>query len=349
MSRWRARWLSAGFAAAGGLALAACAAAVPNAVGPGATSPPAPASSGAATGPQGGGSGRPAAALTGLPVSSASAARPAVALVVSGAHPKGLGAADLVFEEFTSPVRFVAVYQSRTAGTVGPIGAIRPADGQMLSVLHPLIGYQGAAAPYFTKSLDKAKVTDAGFPKHPSLYRGGTGDLTTSTWAIAGAVHGATAPPPLFQYRGPGAGTLAGSGVSRPDAVRITVPGSGVQDWDFDSHADRWTLSRGGPHVQAANVVIQTVPYQRLTVSRRQGIFVRNARVLGTGRAEVLSGSAPGGSGGTAAAGTWSKPNSGDVTNYFDSHGSLMMLQPGPTWIILAPPGTHVGASGGHQ
>ena len=64
------------------------------------------------------------------------------------------------------------------------------------------------------------------------------------------------------------------------------------------------------------------------------------------GRAEVLSGSVGGNGGGTAATGTWAKTHIRDVTNYLEDKGSPMAFQPGPTWIILAPPGTTVSTSG---
>ena len=48
----------------------------------------------------------------------------------------------------------------------------------------------------------------------------------------------------------------------------------------------------------------------------------------------------------TAATGTWSKPHTSDLTNYFDTSGAPMAFLPGPTWIILAPPGTHVSTGG---
>jgi hypothetical protein len=73
---------------------------------------------------------------------------------------------------------------------------------------------------------------------------------------------------------------------------------------------------------------------------------VPSAEITGTGRAQVFSGGSRDGSGGTVAAGTWSKPHINDLTNYLDSTGAPMAFQPGPTWIILAPPGTRVRAAG---
>jgi len=125
--------------------------------------------------------------------------------------------------------------------------------------------------------------------------------------------------------------------------VSVTLPGLGTQDWSFDSSTDRWVLKSGGPSVQVANLVIQYVSYKTVNVNPKHGIVVPAASVTGTGRAEVFSGSLSGGSGGTAASGTWSKPHTTSLTNYFDSSGSPMAFSPGPTWILLAPSGTKVG------
>jgi Protein of unknown function (DUF3048) C-terminal domain len=292
---------------------------------------------------------RPLAPLTGLPAASAVAAgRPAVALDLAGPDPSGLTSADVIFQEFSSPVRYVAVFQSKQA-TAGPVTGTQPADRQALSVLHPLIGYDGAAAPFFITSLDKSKlVKDAGYGGHPSLYTTGTQGLIASTKAITNAVTGHAAPPPLFRYRGAssGADTLAATGVSRPTSARVTIPGYGTEYWAFSPRHNSWELTSGGPRVRVANVVVQTVSYKSISINRRAGLSAQVAQVIGSGRTKVLSGSATGGSGGTAASGTWSKPRINDVTIYLETSGSPMAFQPGSTWIILAPPGTQVSTSG---
>ena len=281
------------------------------------------------------------APLTGLPASTSAAARPAVALDLAGPDLQGLTSADLVFQMATTPVRYIAVYQSRMSVTAGPVTTTEPADRLVLAVLHPLLGYDGAALPYFVKLLDnpKGKVTDAGYARYPSSYTATSLGVNTSPEAILKAVSGDTAPPPLFQYRGAASGdsTLASTGEWKPSSVQVTIPGEGIEQWSFSTHSGRWTLTSGGPRVQVANLVVERVPYRQISVNRRHGITVANAEVAGSGRTEVFSGSA---SGGTAASGTWSKPHTGSVTNYFDSGGSLMAFQPGPTWVILAPPGT---------
>jgi hypothetical protein len=95
-----------------------------------------------------------------------------------------------------------------------------------------------------------------------------------------------------------------------------------------------------------ANLVIQSVSYKTINVSAKRGISASSAQVLGSGKAEVFSGSVHGSSGGTGASGTWDKPHDSLLTNYFSSSGAPMAFDPGPTWVILAPPGTAVSTSG---
>src|SRR5215470_16797450 len=109
-----ARWTGAGLAVTLGLMVTACGTA-PQVMGtPGAApSPDAPAGTAAASASSAssaGGTGQPLAPLTGLPVGGADALRPAIALVITGPHPRGLMSADVVFQEFSTPVRFIAVY-----------------------------------------------------------------------------------------------------------------------------------------------------------------------------------------------------------------------------------------------
>lgn len=344
----RARGAVAGLAVAGlAVAAAGCGQGPPNPTGqgPGSASGSPPASPSATS------SGRPLAPLTGLPAAStADAAKPAVALMVSGTNPVGLGSADIVYEEISSVVRYIAVYQSSQTATVGPITTTSPTDREALAVLHPVVGYDGAAAGFIIKLLDATKVIDAGYAGHPSLYTSAADGLTTTPQTLAQGVKGGTAPPPMFQYRGSGSGTslLAARGVSRPTGVSLTIPGLGTQNWSFDSHSDRWSLTSGGPAVQVANLVVQDVSYKTVNINPKHGITVAAAEITGGGKAEVFSGSASGStSSGTAASGIWSKPHVSSVTNFFTSNGTtLMSFLPGPTWVILAPPGTQVATSG---
>jgi hypothetical protein len=242
----------------------------------------------------------------------------------------------------TTPERFIAVYQSRSASAVGPVTSTQPTDREALAVLHPLIAYDGAPAKFFITMLDKSTVTDVDHRTHPTLYRTTSSGLTTSTREIIKAAHGDTAPPSLFQYGK--AGRLAGR-QSAARSVRLVIPGNGTQEWTFSKSADRWALTRGGPRVQVANLAIEWVPYRQVGVGAHAKVKVSSAQVVGKGRAEVLSRGSRGSSDGTAAVGIWSKPVSHALTSFFDAHFAPMTFQPGPTWVVFAPPGTRVSTS----
>lgn len=283
--------------------------------------------------------------LTGLSVSAAVAQRSAVAVAVSGSDPVGLGSADVVFAEMTSPARYLAVFQSNQTSTVGPVTQTQPMDGQALSVLHPFIGYDGGTSS-FVSVLDATKIVDAGYLTHPSLYSAGSGGLTVSTSALAGIGRSDGPPPGLFAYRSPGA-SLAPGHETHPTSVRIDIPGQAAEQWSFDAKADRWTETSGGPRVSVTNLIIQIVSFKTVYLSHKYGQATQSARVFGSGSMTVFSGTAPGATtGGTAATGSWRKPGLATLTTYLDSAGTPMDFAPGPTWIVLAPPGTHASQAG---
>lgn len=309
--------------------------------------------------PAAGGSASPGSAprtwiapLTGLPVSGGRAAgRPAVAVSLSGGQPQGLGSADVVYEELASPPRYVAVFQSHDAASVGPVGQTRPMDGQALSVLHPLTAYDGGT-PSFIRVLDESAVVDVGYAGHPSLYHQATQGPMVSTGQVQQAARD-TAPPQLFTYQGSGVGdapSFASTGAWRTSVLRITAPGQATQVWRFDPRAHAWQQVAGGPSVRVANVVVQDVAYKTVFLSRKYGLTTTSARVVGSGSALILSETpATAGSSGTAVRATWSKPGVRDVTAYLDARNTPIGFQRGTTWVILAPPGTQATANGGRS
>jgi Protein of unknown function (DUF3048) N-terminal domain/Protein of unknown function (DUF3048) C-terminal domain len=291
----------------------------------------------------------PSAPLTGLSAGRAGAAGPAVALAVAGRHPRGLSAADVVYEELGTPARYVAVFQSRQASDIGPISGIRPTDGQLLSVLRPLTGYR-SGTPYFIKVLDQSSIVDLGYPSHASLYSARGGSLWAATARLERAAHAPT-PPQLFPYRGQDSDSqnLASTGQWRAASATVTFPRRGSQRWAsqrwvYDERSKLWSRVGGGPRARAANLVIQTVHYKTVFLSRKLNRTALAAKVLSSGPVTVLSGAsgAQRGAGGLAASGQWRKPGMTAVTQYLDGGGFPMVLQPGRTWVILAPYGTRI-------
>jgi hypothetical protein len=347
-ARWLAgatRWVTA---AAAGLMLSSCGA--PNVIGRAAAparSSATPAGSSAAASPAAAG---PFAPLTGAPVSAARARRPAVALAIAGAHPAGLAQADVVYEEISTPIRYLAVFQSGQAANAGPITGTRPADGMIVSVLHAVVGYDGGT-PGFIDVLHHQQVTDMGASTHAPLYRPGPTGLIANTAGFQRA-H-ASPPPALFSFRGEGLNTsaqLATSGTWRAASLRIRIPGQPPQRWRYDAAAKCWQPGQGPPATCAANLVVQIVIYKQVYLSHRYGITAPSARVFGAGAAVVLSNTAKtsmSGPQGLAVHALWTKPGAADLTNFTDRQGSPVEFAPGRTWIILAPLGSRVSTSPG--
>ncbi len=77
--------------------------------------------------------------------------------------------------------------------------------------------------------------------------------------------------------------------------------------------------------------------YKQVYLSHRYGTTAPSPVVLGTGPARVFS---SGKDGGTSATGSWAKRGIANFPAYLDSSGYPMTFAPGPTWIVLAPPGT---------
>ncbi len=346
-----ARGAAAALAAVAGLAIGGCAGGPSDFIAPAAqrtTTPAAPGPSGSAA-PSAPASSTPLAPLTGLPATSARAAgRPAVALPLSGGQLQGLGSADVVFEEMTSPLRYIAVFQSHDDSSVGPVGQTRPTDAQVLSVLHPLTAYNGGT-PSFVRVLDKTQVVDVGSVRYPSLYHPGAQGPTVSTNEVRGSARD-SAPPQLFTYQGSGVGEEAGFasiGAWRTSSLRMAAPGQATETWVFGARSHLWRLVSGGPAVRVANIVVQKVPYKTVFLSHKYGLTTTSARVIGAGGAIILSAMGPPGrSVGAAVKGTWSKPGIHQVTNYLDAGGGPVGFQRGTTWVILAPPGTKISTAG---
>lgn len=330
-------------AVAVGLALSACGA--PDVVGH-----PSARSSGASAQPVSTGNAGhgPFAPLTGLPASAAQVARPAVALAIAGAHPRGLGRADIVYEEISSPIRYVALFQSHQASRVGPITSTRPADGMIAGVLHAAVGYDGGT-PGFISVLDHQQVRDMGAGTRPSLYRDGPSGVTTSTAGFE--TTRARAAPQFFPFRGEGllaSHQLAGPGTWRAARAEVRMPGAAAEQWRYDTAARLWRRTAGGPAVSVANLIVQRVQYKQVFLSHRDGTTAPSARVLGAGHAIVLSNTVQTsvtGPLGLAVRATWAKPGVADLTIFSSAGGGAVDFAPGRTWVILAPPGTRVTTS----
>lgn len=272
--------------------------------------------------------------LTGAPApSSANASRPAFGAAVSGSHPMGLGAADLVFEEESDPVRYIAVYQSGDSRRIGPLGQARSTDPQLLGMLHGAVGY-ATIRPGPRGQFTQMGAIDAGPSAHPSAYRTSGGATYTSTTPMYAALtkDGQHAPPTLFSYVIGGKPLAAKTRAATH--LTVTVPGRGVQHWSYARGV--WRRGGDGPHVTAVNVVVQHTAYTETNVAHG-GVKAPKAKVFGRGTCEVVSGP-------RTARGRWTRQAADAPVLYVDSASFPFRFRPGRTWVVLAPPGTTVRA-----
>lgn len=227
------------------------------------------------------------APLTGLPAGSADlAGRRAVAVAVTlqaGAPaPVGLDAADVVYEQTSpdGPPRLVALYQSRDADRIGPVGPPDPADTRLLPVTRAAVAHTGAPKKFNDAVHGTAGIVDASYPVAPSAYaRAGT-YLFTSTAALHAVGPATVAPPDLFSYATDGL-EMVTTGRKPATTLTVTVPGRAPVVWTDDP--DRKLYTRRAPVVGAPNVVVVVVKHRVVVDANRDGRPVSTPEIFGSG------------------------------------------------------------------
>jgi len=274
------------------------------------------------TGLQGSDPHRPA--LT-VKIDNASAARPQT----------GINEADVVYEEIVEAglTRFVAIFQSTSPGTVGPVRSGRTSDPILLEGFdRPLFAYSGANRGT-NQAINASPLVDVGYDNAASAYwrsssRRAPHNLYASTdslWALH--ADRTDVPPAPF--------TFGWEGQPLPDsaiaAEGVTIDfGRLVADYAWDGSG--WQRSTNGEahsdaegvRVAPTNVVVQFTTYGKSAADNRSP----EARTTGSGTAWVFTA-------GHLMVAEWNRPDPGrPATITID--GEPVLLQPGRTWVALA-------------
>jgi hypothetical protein len=269
--------------------------------------------------------------------------RPALAIKVENlpaARPQaGLKEADIVYEEPVEAgiTRFVAVFQCRESGRVGPVRSGRITDIGILSQFgQPLFGFAGGAN-LVVKAIDASPVVDENVNVAPNAYERDPSrlpphNLYTSTAGIRTAAKSKEpAPDAVFSYDR-----------SVPDGARraktVHIPFSSYSDVFWRWQGGRWLRSHGtvphtlenGDQVSAKNVVVQIVKTKQGQVSDVNGVVSPEVIPTGSGKAYVCRN-------GRVVQGTWSRQKVSDVTEFTTRGGDQIPLSPGNTWVELVP------------
>jgi hypothetical protein len=298
----------------------------------------------------------PPCPLTGAPApGGAVPARPALGIKIGnypGDRPSsGLNQADIVFEEPVEGAitRLLAVFQCQSAPLVGDIRSARQPDAGIMSQFsNPLFVHAGGIDPVIAL-IQTSPLIDK------NLYSGGNGSAiimqpgrvapystfvnTNTLWALDAS--DTTPPAPIFQYSTTlPKGSVTGSGAS------VHIPFSANSDVTWQWSAQTGTYLRfysgqadkllNGAQTAATDVVVMTVPTATGPwVENSEGGHEVDVTATGSGPLVVLRN-------GVAITGTWTRPALTQPATLTTSTGVPITLQPGSSWVELAPVGIPV-------
>ena len=293
----------------------------------------------------------PTCPLTGatLPGDKEPPDRPALAIKVENtpdAYPlAGLDKADIVYEEVVEGgiTRFIAVFNCAGSDRVGPVRSVRTTDPKILLQFssHPLLGFSGGA-PAVVNIARKSGLTlmqegDPAGAFSRDEQRSVPHNLFVNTFNLwtAGAkrAKGEPSPTPVFTY------DADVPSPSKPGA-RVTVQFSGLATAEWRWQGGRYVRFLDGAPMQlesgqpmaADNVVIQQVKTDQSQFVDVAGYPSPEVTVTGKGKAWILRN-------GRLIQGTWERPSEGDVTAFTTKSGDTIALNPGTTYVELAPTG----------
>jgi len=283
----------------------------------------------------------------GFPAPQAWQSRQALAIKVENSpasRPQsGLGEADVVFEELTEGgvTRFIAIFHSTDAETVGPVRSARRMDPQIVAPIGVLFAYSGAVPGVVALVRNTGGVTDVGYDRATSAYYRSPGrraphNLYTSTAALWKGREGSP-PEPLFSFLDLGADPSVGG----RDAASFSFAFAGNSDtvrYAYDADTGTYLRSHGGtPHttsggdqVAVTNVIVQSVGVSSGSTVDAAGQATPDTQVVGDGKAVLFRG-------GRAIEGRWTRSSVGAKTSFVDVDGEPMQLARGSTWIELVP------------
>src|SRR5262249_971605 len=156
-------------------------------------------------------------------------------------------------------------------------------------------------------------------------------NLYTSVAALAGASTTHDPPPQLFQYVSAGS-AFTGPGVVPVGRIGINFPNNSVL-WDWKPVYHAWLrtqdgtadVDRAGLQINAANIVVQFVPYVTSAMATGEGgppAPIPTGELVGTGTAWYFSN-------GHFVRGTWARAALTTRTAFKDAKGAAVRLTPG--------------------
>ncbi|MGH9052020.1 MAG: DUF3048 domain-containing protein [Acidimicrobiia bacterium] len=269
----------------------------------------------------------------------------------SGRPQVGLAEADLVIDVLVEggTSRLLAFYHSEDPQQLGPVRSVREVDPKLVAPFIPISAHSGGV-PEVEAALREVAF-DLGHPVVPSAYRRDPNRPAPYDLIADPAALRAAGPPPAeeplattleFDDQPLDGETAVTVEIRMSPDHQVTYRYSEVDGGYLRFHGDRPHEDASGRHLAATNVVVLFV--QELETSRTDvsGAPVPDYEVLGSGAAVVFRN-------GQALAGTWERGRLQDFFRLVGPGGQAIRLDPGTTWIQLAPPEatlSSVGATG---
>lgn len=280
------------------------------------------------------------AALTGLAIDDATAARPIIAVKVDNASQArgqwGLDGADVIFEENVESItRFIALFQSRQPGEVGPVRSARTGDLYILSGMNrPILAWSGGNAvvtAWVRGAAEAGRLVDLSALRVGCYRRESSRpkphNLVLSLECARNNSGGAGPARPLWDF------APAGSTPTGAPTTAFDVRMDGVRPhWEWDAaqgYYVRWTngavhTTAGGVPITATNVVVVSCSHIPSPADGRSSVPV----TVGSGSVVVHSG-------GVARSGSWVRETDTSPWQFVADDGSPILLTPGTTFVEL--------------
>lgn len=274
--------------------------------------------------------------------------RPAVAVKIGnepdGARPQsGLNEADIVYDTPAEGfiMRYMAVYQCKSAASIGPTRSVRWVDWHIVQAFgQPILAFAGGIGP------DVTDVDQLGWLKPADLLVGAQAagrritsrvppdNLYASTkglLALYPSDH--KAPAAVFRY-----GASLPSSATPAASLALNFSAGTDVLWKWDAASKSWLHTYSGvtdvdaltgKPVTTANIVVEIVHYSYGPYAESPGSTGDvESQTVGTGSGYVLRS-------GKSIAISWHRPSLDSPTTFTDAAGKPVSLAPGRTWVEL--------------
>jgi hypothetical protein len=266
-----------------------------------------------------------------------SAVRPAVSVRIDDTDPvrarAGIDEADIIFEDIVGPKRtgMLAMFQSRDAASVGPVGAVQPGDPLLLLPLRGLFAHAGGS-PELTRVIRNLGVTDVSVNRMPEVFRQRRDReppnhyfINTTRLRELTPVD-AVSPEPVFVFRTAGQ-PFEAPGVTPVHRITVRVGTAVTPSFKWDPVNARWFAGDGdGPRAAdpARDLIVENVIVQLTTYEDGR------PQLVGSGDLVIATE-------GKLARGFWVRERADIATRWLDSADADLRLTPGRTWVLTMP------------